>query len=362
MRVWPVPLSKKWLHRALKKGETSKTDFKLELPLSTDQQKTEFAKDLSAIANTAGGRGYIIVGVDDSGTPRGIDDRTNLSEERLQQVATQRIDPAVKFSVDNLSLNSKRIMCIEIPRSLIRPHQVRKTGAFYIRRGSTTDIATTSEIVRMVLRTIEAQRAKGGEYERYTPTQRSEVLRQHILETLKRSGFRRHWITLQGRNRSRRVPVVEGMVGGVRIRFYCLTFSGQLGRWDLYYTYELIQEGWERLVNERRVDGTTADIFGIFCGGSVSHARIREYCHDPCTLARIGSSVIYSGLGLGKVDFEETFWLTGCVPKLFVQNIKSRYDVERSLDMIKEWMMEQKEILEHSMEMTRFMLKSTRFR
>jgi len=352
-------VSKKWLQRVLKKGESPKIDFKLELPLSTDQQKTEFAKDLSAIANTAGGRGHIIVGVDDSGTPRGIDDRTKLNEERLQQVATQRLDPAVKFTVGSLSLNSKRIVCIEIPRSLIRPHQVRKTGAFYIRRGTTTDTATTSEIVRMILRTIEAQRAKGGEYERYAPTERSEVLRLHILEALKKSGFRRRWMTLRGRNRSRRIPVVEGMVSGVRIRLYCLTFSGDLDRWSLYYTYEMIQEGWERLVSERRVDGRTADIFAFFCVGSVSRTRIREYCYDPCTLVQIGPSVIYSGLGLGSIDFEETYRyrLTACVPKLFVQNVKSRNDIERSLDMIKEWMAEQREILKHSMEMTRFIVK-----
>jgi hypothetical protein len=136
-----------------------------------------------------------------------------------------------------------------------------------------------------------------------------------------------------------------------------LIFSGQLGQWDLYRINELIQEGWERLINERRIDGRTADVFIIFSGGSVSMARIRESCHDPSTLMSIGSSVIYSGLGLGKVDFEETFWLTRCVPKLFVQNIKSRDDIERSLDMVKEWMAEQREILKHSMKMTRFIVK-----
>jgi hypothetical protein len=75
-----------------------------------------------------------------------------------------------------------------------------------------------------------------------------------------------------------------------------------------------------------------------------------------------GSSVIYSGLGLGKVDFKETFWLDRCIPKLFVQNIKSRNDIERSLDMIKDWMTEQKDILKHCMEMTHFMLKSAHSR
>jgi hypothetical protein len=76
---------------------------------------------------------------------------------------------------------------------------------------------------------------------------------------------------------------------------------------------------------------------------------------------QIGPSVIYSGLGLGSIDFEETYRyrLTACVPKLFVQNVKSRNDIERSLDMIKEWMVEQREILEHSIEMTRFVLKPT---
>jgi hypothetical protein len=45
-----------------------------------DHQKNEFAKGLSAIANTPGGRGYIIVGVDDSCTPRGVVPRADLKE------------------------------------------------------------------------------------------------------------------------------------------------------------------------------------------------------------------------------------------------------------------------------------------
>jgi len=49
-----------------------------------DHQKNEFAKDFSAIANTPGGRGYIIVGVDDSCTPRGVGSGADLKERKIQ--------------------------------------------------------------------------------------------------------------------------------------------------------------------------------------------------------------------------------------------------------------------------------------
>lgn len=48
--------------------ETTKVDFKLTLDLSSKAAKTEFAKDVMAIANTPGGDGYLIVGIRDEKT------------------------------------------------------------------------------------------------------------------------------------------------------------------------------------------------------------------------------------------------------------------------------------------------------
>ena len=43
--------------------ETAKVDLKRELHLANKPEKTEFAKDVMAIANTPGGVGYLIYGV-----------------------------------------------------------------------------------------------------------------------------------------------------------------------------------------------------------------------------------------------------------------------------------------------------------
>lgn len=52
--------------------ESAKLDYKLTLDLSETGSKVELVKDLMAMANTAGG--YIVVGVDDAGTVRGLDE------------------------------------------------------------------------------------------------------------------------------------------------------------------------------------------------------------------------------------------------------------------------------------------------
>ena len=49
----------------LKKEEGTKLDFKLSLDLINESGKKELAKDICAIANSKGGRGYIIIGIED---------------------------------------------------------------------------------------------------------------------------------------------------------------------------------------------------------------------------------------------------------------------------------------------------------
>jgi len=53
------------LRRLLKKEEGPKLDFKAEYDLSTESGKKELTKDVIAIANSRGGRGYIILGIED---------------------------------------------------------------------------------------------------------------------------------------------------------------------------------------------------------------------------------------------------------------------------------------------------------
>lgn len=133
----------------LNKEENTKLDFKLKLSTETESSKKELAKDISAIANSRGGRGYILFGIEDK-TKKIIGiDRDEFHEEMIQQIVATRIDPPVPISVDLITVEGHNVGVITIYTTEQKPHQIRETGAFYIRRGSTTDIMRKDEIASM---------------------------------------------------------------------------------------------------------------------------------------------------------------------------------------------------------------------
>ena len=133
----------------LKREEGPKLDFKAKINLETYGEKKEFVKDVIAMANSRGGRGYIIFGVEDK-TKKvlGINPK-DYKEERIQQVIYNRCDPPVAVSVDFVELEGKTLGVLTVYRSHHRPHQMIHNGAFYIRRGSTTDTARRNEIANL---------------------------------------------------------------------------------------------------------------------------------------------------------------------------------------------------------------------
>jgi len=137
------------LKSLLGQKEGNKLDFKECLNLNTESGKKEFAKDVIAIVNSIGGRGYLIIGVKDKTKQIvGIDPK-DFNEEQLQQIISYRCDPPVNIRVESVPYEDKYLGVITIFKSFQRPHQMRQTGAFYIRRGSTTDIARRAEIASM---------------------------------------------------------------------------------------------------------------------------------------------------------------------------------------------------------------------
>lgn len=146
-------MDKQRLLALLQKSEGPKLDFKLQLSFKADSEKKELAKDVTAIANSKGGRGYIIFGVQDKTKILvGIEDR-KYSEEQIQQIISQRCDPPVSIKFDTISIDNKVIGVLTIYKSTQKPHQIRQTGSFYIRRGSTTDIARREEVASMLQET-----------------------------------------------------------------------------------------------------------------------------------------------------------------------------------------------------------------
>lgn len=138
------------LLQLLRQEEGPKLDFKAALCLATESEKKELTKDVIAIANSRGGRGYIVFGVEDK-TKRllGIE-RGSFKEEQIQQIIYNRCDPPVPISIDFMELEDKLLAVLTVYRSYHQPHQMMQNGAFYVRRGSTTDTARRSEIANML--------------------------------------------------------------------------------------------------------------------------------------------------------------------------------------------------------------------
>ena len=138
------------LEELLRMGEGEKLDYKQDFLLDTETRKKEFVKDITAIANSKGGRGYIIFGVTDKTREAvGVSDK-HPSEETVFQVISTRCDPPVPIRYEEVFYEGKKLIVITIFKSSQRPHQILQTGTFYIRRGSTTDIARRYEIASML--------------------------------------------------------------------------------------------------------------------------------------------------------------------------------------------------------------------
>ncbi|MCT4584858.1 MAG: putative DNA binding domain-containing protein [Peptostreptococcaceae bacterium] len=137
------------LETLLKKREYAKLDFKRDLNLKTAGDKKELAKDISAIGNSRGGRGYIIFGVEDKTKDIVGIKKDDLLEEKIQQIIANRLDPPIPIKIEYIHYKNKYVGVLTIFRSIQKPHQLRQNGTFYIRRGSTTDVARRFEVASM---------------------------------------------------------------------------------------------------------------------------------------------------------------------------------------------------------------------
>ena len=138
----------KILSKLLFLQESETLDFKEVFSLKSESEKAEFAKDISAFANTKGG--HIIYGVKDKTWEKiGIDPET-FDEDKMQQVISSRVDPPAEFSAKTIYYEGVPFGLLTIPESPLKPHQIVQTGQIFIRRGATTDRAKTEEIELML--------------------------------------------------------------------------------------------------------------------------------------------------------------------------------------------------------------------
>lgn len=140
-------MDKKRLTNLIKRPEGPKLDFKQIIDVVSEGGRKELAKDVCAIANSKGGRGYIILGIED-GTKRitGIE-AMDISEEQIQQIISSRCEPPIPVSLEIDQYEGKKIGIITVYDGPQKPYQIKDNGSFYIRRGSTTDTMRKQEII-----------------------------------------------------------------------------------------------------------------------------------------------------------------------------------------------------------------------
>ena len=70
-------------------------------------------------------------------------------EEQVQQIIYNRCDPPIPLSLDFIEYEGKTLAVLTVFKSHHKPHQMIQNGAFYVRRGSTTDFARRSELANI---------------------------------------------------------------------------------------------------------------------------------------------------------------------------------------------------------------------
>jgi predicted RNA-binding Zn-ribbon protein involved in translation (DUF1610 family) len=132
--------------------ESNRLEFKREISLESETEKSEFAKDVSALANTSGG--YILFGKEDKrqgGRITGIDPQT-YDADKMQQVIAQRCNPPPVFTSELIERSGKWFAVLEVPQSNLRPIEIVQSRVVWVRRDKTTDRAIQKEREEMAIK------------------------------------------------------------------------------------------------------------------------------------------------------------------------------------------------------------------
>ena len=125
----------------IRRGEDSKHQFK-RIFTNIDA----IAAEMVAFSNTSGG--LIIIGINDNGTLEGLsaDDIQKLNN-LISNAASQNVIPAINPLTQNVSVDDKLVMVVEIPNGINKPYQ-DKNGVFWVKSGADKRKATSIEEIQ----------------------------------------------------------------------------------------------------------------------------------------------------------------------------------------------------------------------
>lgn len=142
----------KVLERRIHLGEDAQTELKslshVDFNLTKDLRDT-LAKEIAGFANSGGG--WLILGVEDDGTPTGLGTRAQADQtmRAVTQLCQTVIEPAIHCRIEKAEIAGVLLLVVEVPPwSPNRPYQAK--DAFYVRDGSATRKATRDELRRML--------------------------------------------------------------------------------------------------------------------------------------------------------------------------------------------------------------------
>lgn len=155
-------LSEALLEELRFKGEGSDLDYKAEryqFAQASDEDKSEMLKDILAFANAhREGPAYILMGFKENpphpAEATGLPSDGAIDDARLQQFVNSKLNSKLEFRYEEGLLGDRRIAVISIPKQR-RPFYLTKDygklakDTVYVRRGSSTGIASPDEIARM---------------------------------------------------------------------------------------------------------------------------------------------------------------------------------------------------------------------
>lgn len=151
-------------------GESSTLDYKAEryrFAKASEDDKSELLKDILALANSQrSGEAYILLGFKENAPyPAevvGLPADGAVDDSRIQEFINAKLESKLNFHYEEQMFSGKQIGVISIPKQH-RPFYVTKSygrveaNTVYLRRGSSSGVATPREIYRMG----DADQAKG---------------------------------------------------------------------------------------------------------------------------------------------------------------------------------------------------------
>jgi predicted HTH transcriptional regulator len=131
------------------KHELNELDWKA--ALSPDKKR--LTEHLSALANQPGG-GYLVFGVDSSGTPIGVNEaEVETTVNHLANLGRAGLEPPLALDHAVEEYETARLLLVHVPESAVKPVHLRGKGLeeAFIRSGGTTRKASRQEIGTLML-------------------------------------------------------------------------------------------------------------------------------------------------------------------------------------------------------------------